>query len=453
MSKRLLLFVVLLAIGTCAIGAGPAAAKSRPGNVDFGFGDEGTVIQPRNWGPVDGFYGPFGEDMAVGLEDEIFELQSERFCATVCSARLFLERHRRGGALDESFGAGGRSFSTPAVDPVSPNASFRQVASLAVTPTDEVVVATLDGGNLVLFRFDRLGRLSAGFGNSGRVNTTLGGLDGPPRLAISSDGRILVAASSRRQDGGSFVWLARFNSNGEPDPTFGAGLGQTVAPGALAIPAPSAAALDLAPSDRIALGGVRCCPGKLSSVFFGRRDPDGLPLRPYSAVKPWRNLKVSEPSLVSAVLALPGGRIAMVASSKAGAFVARLLPSGRPDRRFGRAGIVRLKHLQIGVSPALADSAGNIYVAGYRVGPEGGFAPDPAVVARVTSRGRVDRRFGATPPGYALMPSAISNPLAMGFQSSGKLVVFGEYIDYCIRGCPLPDRVLTRLYTSRRQGR
>lgn len=453
MRKRLLLFVVLLAIGVCAVSAGTAAARSRPGNVDTSFGSGGSVVQAAAPAAAAGFFGPFGEDMAIGLEDEIYALQSERHCngSGPCGARLFLERYWRTGVLDQTFGVGGRSTAvTVSTSPT--DFSLRPVASMAVTPAGEVIVATLDGGELTLLRFDRFGQLSPSFGSAGRVTTTLGGLEGRPRLAISSDGRILVAASSPRQGGASYVWLARFSSEGALDPSFGAGLAGAVTPGVLAIPAPSTAGLGLSPGGRIAMGGLGCCLDRRSSIYFGRRDPDGHPLRPFTGGKPWRNLAVREPTVVSAVFALPRGRIAMVASSEAGATIARLLPSGRRDRTFGKAGVVRLKHLQTDVAPALADSAGNVYVAGYRNGAEE-FASNRAVIARVTRRGRLDRRFGAAPPGYSLLPQAMSDLLSMGFQSNGKLVAFGMHRFECIRACPLPNRVLMRLYTSRRQGR
>jgi uncharacterized delta-60 repeat protein len=451
MSKRLLLFVVLLAIGVCA-GAGPAAAKSQPGTVDPSFGTGGSVVQPGGRNLEEGFYGPFGEDMVIGLEDEVLELQSERQCVSsgACSAKLFVERYWRDGVLDEVFGVRGRSASAPVASLSIPSFSSRPISSLAVTPTDEVVVATLDAGTLVLFRFDRLGNLVPWFGVGGRVTTTIGGLEGQPRLAITADDKILVTASSPQPDGRSIVWLARFSQNGAPDPSFGAGLAQAVAPGTLAIGAPSAASLARSSGERIVLGGVGCCPAKRSSVYFGRRDPDGNPLPPFSDGKPWRSQKVGEPASVGAVLALARGRIALVARSKGGPFVLRLLPSGRRDRSFGKRGMVRLKHLRDGVS-ALADSAGNIYVAGYRSSGEE-FASSRALVVRVTRRGRLDRRFGMARPGYTPLPEAMSDPLAMGFQSTGKLVVFGQYIGACVRSCPLPNRVLMRLYTSRRQG-
>ena len=449
MGKRLLCLVILV-FAVSALGAGSAAA-ARPGNLDPSFGSGGAVVQPGSRDLNSGYYGAIAEDMAVGFEDEILELQSERRCISSgpCSARLFLERFGRDGILDETFGVRGRSASAPITSVSIPSFSLRPIASIAVTPTGEAVVAALDGGTLVLFRFDRLGNLVPWFGNAGRVATAIGGLEGQPRLAITSDGRILVAASAPQPDGRSVVWLARFSPNGAPDPSFGAGLAQTVTPGVLALSAPSPADHSLSSGVRIVLGGVGCCPDKRTAVYFGRRAPDGRPLSPFSSAKPWRSQTIGEAATVSAVLALPRGRIALLARSKGGPFVIRLLPSGRRDRSFGKRGMARLK-LRVGVS-ALTDSAGNIYVAGYRSGSEE-FSPDRALVARVTRHGRLDRRFGAAPSGYSLLPQAMSDPLAMGFQSSGKLVVLGEFIGSCIRSCPPPNRVLMRLYTSRRQG-
>lgn len=456
MSRRLLsVGLAVLTIGAGGTGMATAAGP-RPGNVDPAFGVDGTVVQPRSLLPSAGFAGPFGEDMAVGPEGGLFVLQSERECrwdSATCRIRHFVQRYRSDGSVEESFGSQGKSAAVEVNSPVaSSTLPFADpLASIAATPTDESIVASVDVGRLVLFRFGPSGQLSTGFGSEGRAATGLGGVVGQPRLAVLAEGRILVAVDAPAQDGSSVIVLARFMADGSPDPSFGAGLPEATGPGVIAIPAQSAADLAVSPGGPLVLGGTRCCPGS-RSVFFGRRDAAGGPLGPFSSARPWRHLQVGRNAYLRSVLALPGGRIALVGSSNRGTFVARLLPSGRRDRHFGKAGIVYLKRLQLGFSPALSDSAGNIYVAGHRSSGEE-YVPNRGLIARMTRRGRIDRRWGSAPPGYSLLPDSISEPIAMGFQSQGKLVVFGIYGGDCIRTCALPGRVLTRLYASRRQGR
>lgn len=456
MSKRLLL-VIAMAFAIWTVGTGIAsAARSVPGSVDPSFGVDGTAFPPPSLVPGRGWRsGPFGEDMAIGLDDGIFVVLRERECgsgSSSCEERFFVQRYQRDGAIDAGFGDQGRSSAATVISPNVGAPAFSRSASIAVTPENEVVVAALVDGRLFLFRFDRFGQLSSRFGDSGQVATALGGIVSQPRLAVFSDGRILVAVDLQGAAGEHAVGLARFMPDGSPDASFGAGLPGTTVPGVISIPAPSAAHLALSSGERIVLGGVRCCPGKRSSVFFGRRDSTGAPLAPFTSGRPWRNQRIGRPPTVSSVLALSGGRIAVVGSSGLGPFVLRVLPSGRRDRGFGRAGVVRFKRLEIGVSPAVADSAGSIYVAGHR---DSGldYRPDRGVVVRLNRRGRIDRRWGAAPPGYSLLPEWISEPLAMGFQSDGKLIVFGEHLEECIRGCFSPDHALTRLFTSRHQGR
>src|SRR5690348_16398577 len=114
MGKRLCVCVAFLACAISALGAGSATA-ARPGDVDPGFGSGGTVVQPGSRDLNQGFYGAVAEDMAIGLEDEVLELQSERRCSGsgACSAKLFVERYWRDGVRDEAFGVGGRSAAAP----------------------------------------------------------------------------------------------------------------------------------------------------------------------------------------------------------------------------------------------------------------------------------------------------------------------------------------------------
>jgi len=448
LSSALAVFVC----GFLIVGSVGALAKAGPGKVDRDFGKRGLVVQPGPWAP-DGPYGPYGEDMAVGPEDAIFLLQSYRSCAReTCSAELYVQRYTPDGVLDTSFGENGSSskFTVATLPTEGRFYGAGLYGSLAVNPRGEPVVAATNGGDVTLLRFDRSGEPAGDFGGGDGVVTTDFGADvAKPQLAVSREGRIVVATEFWRvPEDGRAVILTRYTPEGDLDPSFGAGTPESTSAGWLAIKGSGPSAFTLSRGGGIVLAGRRCCSSANPfSAYVGRRKPDGRLLAPYTSSSPWRYLKVGTNARVRSVVALPKGKIYLVGNSSKGLFAARILASGRLDPTFGRAGVVRLKWMAVGVSPALADRAGRLYLAGRRSNGEA-YMASRALVARLTRDGRLDRRWGHDPEGYAPLPGRISDALAMEFQSSGRIVVFGEYSGDCVRTCPLPARILTRLFTG-----
>ncbi len=444
----------------CAVlvlGWGGAPAQAAPGDVDLSFGSGGIVLQ-RGYEPFQqGFDGPYGEDMAVAPDDSVFLLQSYRSCRLdACTVELFVQRYLPNGVLDQSFGDGGMSSRVTVVAPRSPQQliSGALYASLAVNAGGEPVVAAVNGGDITLFRLDRFGKLASDFGGGdGTVTTDFGDAVGKPQLAVAGDGRIVMATGFEAPRGDPrFVILARYGPTGDLDRSFGPGTSESEPAGWMAIEGSPPGALALAPAGGILLSGSRCCrPASPASVYLGGRDRNGRPLPPYTPSSPWRKLRVGKNATVTSVVALPGGRAYVVGHSNGTPFAAKVLSSGRLDRGFGRGGVMRMKKILGGDTPALADRTGRLYVAGWRPRPAE-FAAARALVVRLTRNGHLDRKWGRDPgpydpPGYTLLPVWISEPVALAFQSDGKLVVFGELTGGCVRACPRPARTLTRLFT------
>ena len=79
--------------------------------------------------------------------------------------------------------------------------------------------ATTSGGtDFALARYDTRGNLDPSFGTGGIVVTDLGGVDAAQAVALQSDGRIVVGGSSD----GRFAF-ARYGVDGTLDSTFGSG--------------------------------------------------------------------------------------------------------------------------------------------------------------------------------------------------------------------------------------
>ena len=95
------------------------------------------------------------------------------------------------------------------------------------------------------------------------------------------------------------------------------------------------------------------------------------------------------------LIATDARRRALVATrTKTGGKVERLLPSGQPDRRFGRRGMVGLKGIEGGVSFLAPAQGGRILVGAIENLPEASDAPARLLTLfRLLPNGRLDRSF------------------------------------------------------------
>jgi uncharacterized delta-60 repeat protein len=121
-----------------------------------------------------------------------------------------IARYTPEGTLDPTFGTNG----TVKTD----LGSFDIAFDLALTPTGKIVVAGRNGGDFAVVRYNADGTLDAAFGTNGRTTTDFGGADQAFALALDTSGRALLAGQGAGQFG-----LARYNTDGSLDATFGSG--------------------------------------------------------------------------------------------------------------------------------------------------------------------------------------------------------------------------------------
>ena len=123
------------------------------------------------------------------------------------------------GMLDAGFGSGG-SVETDF------NGNSEVANSVALQSDGKIVVAgsTSDGAtrDFLLARYNADGTLDETFGTSGQVVTDFGRSDGAASLALQSNGKIVAAGHSYNGNHSDFA-LARYNSDGTLDTTFGIG--------------------------------------------------------------------------------------------------------------------------------------------------------------------------------------------------------------------------------------
>jgi uncharacterized delta-60 repeat protein len=140
---------------------------------------------------------------------------------TVSSNDVFcLTRYNSDGTLDTTFATNGYNTTNP------PAASSGGINSIAIQSDGKIVVGggTDIGGNndFTLARYNTDGSIDTSFGTNGFTTTTPGTNDYIYSIAIQSDGKIVAGGTATDTVSGNNVFcVARYNSNGTIDTTFG----------------------------------------------------------------------------------------------------------------------------------------------------------------------------------------------------------------------------------------
>jgi uncharacterized delta-60 repeat protein len=131
-----------------------------------------------------------------------------------------LLRYNSDGSLDTSFDEDG--WLTTDFD------SSQDVGEGVVLQSDgKIIVAGTSLAGMALARYNPDGSLDTDFGLGGRVTLLIGGTTTSYAIALTYDEKILVAGSAQTIGTYDFA-LARFNADGSPDTSFGAGSGWVV---------------------------------------------------------------------------------------------------------------------------------------------------------------------------------------------------------------------------------
>ena len=133
--------------------------------------------------------------------------------------KFALARYNSDGTLDASFGGDGKVMTRF-------TSGYESATGVAIQADGKIVAVGTAGRNFdnkfALARYNGDGTLDASFGGDGKVMTDFSaGWDGASGVAIQADGRIVaVGAAGQRHDDSKFV-LARYNSDGTLDASFG----------------------------------------------------------------------------------------------------------------------------------------------------------------------------------------------------------------------------------------
>jgi uncharacterized delta-60 repeat protein len=299
------------------------------GSLDATFGDGGKVVT---------VFGSNSRISALVVQTDGKLVAAGFSCSTFCGFALV--RYHTDGSLDSAFGDSGRVLTL-----VNAGSSAHAKA-LVLQPDGKLVAAGDDSasGTFVLARYDSDGNLDPTFGAGGLAVTDF--CCNAHALILQPDGK-LVAAGSASDPLEPMFGLARFNTDGSPDSTFGTG--GTVVTGISGNVAGLALQAD---GKLVAVGGTRL-PGAGDSSDFGlaRFHADGAPDGTFGAggvvttnfrISP-RTGSRSDDTAAAVSVQSDGKLLAAGSSNAAGTYdfaLARYLPDGSLDATFGSGGKV-----------------------------------------------------------------------------------------------------------------
>jgi uncharacterized delta-60 repeat protein len=376
------------------------------GDLLLSFGAGGRVLFDA------GTYDDFGYSAAVQSDGRIV------VAGTVYTSDGGLDfgvaRFNTDGSVDSTFGVDGFA----AVDFGNGSATDDEARALSLDPAGNILVAGFTfGGNSNDFAMARLtgaGSLDSSFGSGGRVVSVRNGTSEQAlAMTLQSDGRILLAGLANSDFG-----VARYNSNGSTDGSFGTGGFTSVNfSGGL----DSATGVAVQNDGRIVLGGYArigsdfdfavarlTSAGVLDSSF----DSDG---------RATRNVGTTFDQ-AHATLVMPDGSIVLAGRSNGDAALVRFSSNGSPFAGFGSGGVVIVN---LGGTNDLAngltlDSQGRLVV----VGAAGGATTTRNfAVMRVNDDGSMDSSFGSGGFVTTDFSADLDEAFAVVVNSEGILVV------------------------------
>ncbi|HEX6719455.1 MAG TPA: delta-60 repeat domain-containing protein [Pyrinomonadaceae bacterium] len=285
-----------------------------------------------------------------------------------------LARYNSNGTLDASFGTGGKVIT--AFGQVS-----AQAFSVVVQQDGKIVVAgvaNIDGGeDFALVRYNSNGTLDAGFGTGGKVTTDFG-LVGQGSFAFASavavqlDGRIVAAGDARINGGRNFA-LARYNSNGTLDASFGAG-------------------------------------GKVTNIFSGSGFDD----------------------FANSVAVQPDGKIVAAGGATISGGLdfglVRYNSDGTLDATFGTSGKVTTNFASTDFALSVAIQQDGSIVAAGRTGPDNNSFH--SALARYNANGTLDASFGTSGKVTNIFGGQRDVVNSLAIQQDGKIVAAGGVTDF-----------------------
>jgi uncharacterized delta-60 repeat protein len=174
---------------------------SNAAGLDATFGRGGKVVTDVS--------GRYDEARALVIEPD-GQLVVVGVSGTGIDRDFAVARYDTSGTLDRTFGTNGTT--------ITDFSRGSDAAWAVVLQLDgRIVVAGESNGDFALARYSAEGALDTSFGIGGKITADFGGDDRASAIALQRDGKIVVAGFAARLD----FALARYGTDGTLDPTFG----------------------------------------------------------------------------------------------------------------------------------------------------------------------------------------------------------------------------------------
>ena len=365
---------------------------ANPGDLDTSFAGDGK--RTIDFGGTDA-----ARVVLVQPNERIVVAGGGAAAGSFCVARL-----RTNGALDATFGSGGKRVIDFGGDDESVYGAALQ------RPDGKIVLAGDSDLRVAVARLNRDGSLDSTFSGDGRKLFSWGTLSRASAVLVLPNGKILLAGFSGPEGGN--LQVARLKANGALDSTFGNG---------------GTAPIDFG-GDDFGLAMARQANGRI--LVTGRSSAGGAVvarLRANGMLDPdfGGDGRVTLPGggSASAVLVQPDGKIVVAGNASGGAMmtVTRLKPNGALDTTFHGDGTATIDFGSLAdlANDAVLQPGGKIVVAGYTQ------ADEDVAVARINADGSADATFGAA--GKATVDFGVATfGNAVALQTNGRILVAGQ---------------------------
>ena len=206
--RRTIILALLMSVGGLII---TSAASAQAGQLDTSFGGDGKVTTDVT------ARGDFASKVAIQADGKIVVVGGASWEG---NPKFVILRYNADGTLDTTFGGDGR---------VTTDFTGAEDAAWGVAiQADGKIVAAGDAGlrtgnsRFAVARYNTDGTLDTSFGGDGKVMTQFTRHDDPVAgLALQADGKIVVSGGAAWNTRNSNFALARYNTDGTLDTSFG----------------------------------------------------------------------------------------------------------------------------------------------------------------------------------------------------------------------------------------
>ena len=395
--------------------------QAAPSDLDLSFGNGGKVVTSIGNGDEG------ANAVAIQADGKIVAAGGSYNGANSGTHDDFeLARYNTDGSLDISFGTGGKV--------VAPIGNRAGASAVAIQSNGKIVAAGFaDIGNItnfVLARYNTNGSLDTTFGTGGIIQTLISEGSYASAVAIQSDGKIVAAGSAyfaeNTYSSVSAFSLVRYNTNGSLDASFGAGGIVTTRFSNISEASDVARAVAIQADGKIVAAGLSDFNDYGTSFSLARYNTNGSLDASFGLGGKVTTYAGSTGDSFSDVAIQSDGKIVAVGHA---AFIgnitkfilARYNTNGSLDTTFGTGGKVLTLVDESSSAYAVAiQSDGKIVAAGYsRIGSIGKFA-----LARYNTNGSLDTTFGTN----GIVVTSIGNSAGAGavaIQPDGRIVAAG----------------------------